>query len=156
MLRWILLAVTHAAALGIGFVAGVYTLPILIASKGPDQVVVSGAASTALFKGRFERNLKGSDRLHWGEGDVFVLRDGIVHSGRLAPGPDYRVYLAPQFVDTKEGFLAIKAASRAVGDVKSFDGFVVVVPADVDVSRYMAVVVWCEAFNAFITAAKYR
>ncbi len=155
-MRWLLLLVSHVAALGIGFAAGIYTLPILIATKGPDQQVVTGAASAALYKGRFERNLKGSDRLHWGEGDVFILRDGVVHSGKLAPGPDYRVYLAPQFVDTKEGFLAIKGASRAVGEVKSFDGFVVVVPPGVDVAQFNTVVVWCEAFSAFITAAKYR
>ena len=28
MMKWILLAVTHALALGLGFAAGIYTLPV--------------------------------------------------------------------------------------------------------------------------------
>jgi len=36
------------------------------------------------------RNLKGSDLLHWGEGEVRVSRNRIAHIGRLAPGPDYK------------------------------------------------------------------
>lgn len=156
MLRWLVRLISHGAALGIGFLAGIYALPLLIAPKGPDAAVVQGATAAALYKGRFERNLKGSDFLHWGEGDVFLLRDGIVHSGRLAPGPDYRLYLTPRFVETKEEFLAVKGASRLVGEVRSFDGFVVVVPHDIDVNAFDSVVVWCEAFGAFITAARYR
>jgi hypothetical protein len=33
---------------------------------------------------------------------------------------------------------------------------VVPVPATVDVSRYKAVIVWCETFSQFITAASYQ
>jgi hypothetical protein len=29
--------------------------------------------------------------------------------GTISPGPDYRLYLAPEFVDDGAGFLAIKA-----------------------------------------------
>jgi hypothetical protein len=79
-----------------------------------------------------------------------------VHEGRLAPGPDYKLYLAPSFVDTKEGFLAIKEKSRRIGDVKTFSGFIVEVPQGVDVRDYTTAVVWCEAFSQFISAAKYR
>ena len=156
MVRWLVLAITHVAMLGIGFAVGVYTLPILTAPKGPDQAALQAAASTALFKGRFERSLKGSDFLHWGEGDVHVMKSQISHQGKLAPGPDYKLYLSPEFVDTKAGFLKVKAASRQLGDVKTFNGFLVDVPTAVDVGRYTTVVVWCESFNAFISAAKYR
>ena len=40
--------------------------------------------------------------------------------------------------------------------MKTFDGFVVDVPAGVDVTAYDTVLVWCEAFGQFITSAKYR
>lgn len=156
MLRWLILAATHVAMLGIGFAAGVYTLPILTAPKAPEIATLRAAVQTAAFKGRFERNLKGSDFLHWGEGDVSVSRDRIAHMGRLAPGPDYKLYLSTQFVDTKAGFLQIKNQSRQIGDVKTFNGFLVTVPPDVDINRYTTVVIWCEAFGAFISAAKYR
>jgi hypothetical protein len=43
-----------------------------------------------------------------------------------------------------------------VGDVKTFKNFVVPMPESVDPNRYSAVVVWCETFSQFITAAKYR
>ncbi|MBX9926928.1 MAG: DM13 domain-containing protein [Hyphomicrobiaceae bacterium] len=34
-------------------------------------------------------------------------------------------------------------------------GFIATVPAGVDVSAYDTVVVWCESFSQFITAAKH-
>jgi hypothetical protein len=43
-----------------------------------------------------------------------------------------------------------------LGDVKTFENFIVSVPELVDVSQYNTVVVWCESFSQFITAAKYR
>ncbi len=43
-----------------------------------------------------------------------------------------------------------------VGDVKTFENFVVAVPAGIDFTKYTAVIVWCETFAQFITAAKYR
>jgi hypothetical protein len=156
MLIVILLIASHAAALGFGFLLGVYLLPILTAPKSPDAETLRSEAARSQFKGRFERKLKGSDPLHWGEGDVGVLSDKVVHEGRLAPGPDYKLYLAPSFVDTKQGFLAIKEKSRRIGDVKTFSGFIVEVPRGIDVRDYTTAVVWCEAFSQFISAAKYR
>lgn len=156
MLRWLVLIATHLLTLGIGFAIGVYTLPILIAQKGPDAASLQQAAQAAIYKGRFERGLKGSDFLHWGEGEVRLTRDRIAHEGRLAPGPDYKVYLAPEFVDTRDRFLGIKDRSRLIGDVRTFNGFLLPLPAGVDPAAYTAVVVWCEAFGAFITAARYN
>ena len=156
MLHVLILIASHAAALGLGFLVGVYTLPILTAPKGPDVAALQATATGALYKGRFERNLKGSDFLHWGEGEVRVLADRVAHEGRLAPGPHYYLYLVPEFVDTKDGFLAIKDKSQHIGEVMTFNGFIVDVPAGVDVGAYTTVVVWCEAFSQFISAAKYR
>lgn len=156
MFRWMLLTASHLIALVAGFAAGIYVLPILTAPSGPDKAELQATVQSALFNGRFERGLKGSDFLHWGEGEVRVTTDKIAHEGRLAPGPDYKLYLAPTFVDTKDGFLKIKDRSRRIGDVKTFEGFVVDVPAGVDVRSFTTAVVWCEAFSMFISAAKYR
>ena len=41
-------------------------------------------------------------------------------------------------------------------DVKTFENCVVAVPASIDPAKYTAVIVWCESFGQFITAAKYR
>lgn len=156
MPRWLLLLGTHALALIVGFALGVYLLPILTEPTGPDKAALQATATAAMFKGRFDRNLEGSDLVHWGEGEVLLTRDRIAHEGRLAPGPDYKLYLASEFVDTKVGFLKIKQSARRIGDVKTFNGFLVDVPESVDIAAYTTVVVWCEAFSQFISAAKYR
>lgn len=85
-----------------------------------------------------------------------ILPHRIAHIGRLSPGPDYKLYLAPHFVETEEAFLAIKDASARVGDVRTFNGFIMEVPADIDVRDYSAVVIWCEAFDQFISSAAYQ
>lgn len=156
MRHWLKLVTTHFVMLVIGFAGGIYTLPILTAPRAPDIAALQNIAIEALYAGRLVRNLKGSDLLHWGEGDVRVSRDRIAHIGLLAPGPDYKLYLAPRFVDTQEAFLQIKDKSTYVGDVKTFKGFIVKVPAGVDVRDYNAVVIWCEAFDQFISAAEYQ
>lgn len=156
MRRLLILIPTHFAMLAIGFAVGIYTLPILTAPRAPDAASLEKIATETLYAGRFLRDLEGSDLIHWGEGDIRVSRNAISHTGRLSPGPDYKLYLAPRFVDTKEAFLQIKDKSLRVGDVKTFDGFIVEVPAGVDVRDFDAVVVWCEAFDQFISAAEYQ
>ena len=80
----------------------------------------------------------------------------IVLVGKLAPGPDYKLYLSPEFVETEADFLRLKDRMVRVGDVKTFNNFLVPVPAGVDPSDYTTVIVWCERFGEFITAAQYR
>ena len=83
-------------------------------------------------------------------------REAITLAGKLAPGPDYKLYLSPEFVETEAEFLRLKSRMVRVGEVKTFENFVVPVPAGIDPAGYRAVVVWCERFGQFITAAKYR
>ena len=91
-----------------------------------------------------------------GEGVLAVTRDAISLQGRIAPGPDYRLYLSPKFVETEAQFEALKADMVQVGDVKTFENFIVPLPADIDPARYTTAIVWCESFGEFITAARYR
>ena len=156
MKRFVVLGVTHALAFAVGFALGIYVLPILIAPKAPLLGEVRALADAAAFTGEFRRDLKGSDLLHWGEGKVFIGKTAVSLAGRLAPGPDYKLYLSPEFVDTKEGFLRVKGRSVRLGDLKTFENFIVRVPESVDLLRYNTVVVWCETFSMFISAARYR
>ena len=64
--------------------------------------------------------------------------------------------MSPEFVETREDFLRVKERSVRLGDVKTFENFIVRAPESVDLSRYNTVVVWCETFSMFISAAKYR
>ena len=155
-MKKLLLLITHALALGAGFSAGIYALPILTAPAAPSAAEVQSQASAAQFSGQFRRDLKGSDLLHWGEGTVSVSRSTITLKGRIAPGPDYKLYLSPEFVETRADFERLKSRMLRVGDVKTFDNFIVPVVGNVDPAAYNTVIIWCESFGQFITAAKYR
>ena len=139
-----------------GFALGIYLLPILIAPPAPTVAEVEAASAEASFSAEFRRDLAGSDRLHWGEGTVSISSSAIALMGEISPGPDYKLYLSPEFVETEEDFNRIKASMQRIGDVKTFKNFVVPLPTGVDPAAFNSVIVWCETFGEFITAAKYR
>jgi hypothetical protein len=147
---------THVLALAAGFGLGIYALPILTAPASPATADLVAQAKAAAYKGTFRRDLKDSDALHWGEGVVSVGTASIALSGRLAPGPDYKLYLSPEFVETEADFIRLKPRMFRVADVKTFENFLVAVPPSVDVARFSTVIIWCETFGQFITAAKYQ
>lgn len=154
--KFLLLTASHAAVAAAGFAGGIYALPILLAPDAPTAQEVAAATGQALFTGQFRRDLKDSDALHWGEGVVTIAPNAISLVGQLAPGPDYKLYLSPQFVETEADFQRLKASMVRVGDVKTFNNFVVPIPSGVNPAQYAAVIVWCETFAQFITAARYR
>ena len=154
--KTLLLVASHIAVAAAGFAGGIYALPILIAPAAPTMEEVKAATTQVQFTGQFKRGLKDSDALHWGEGVVSIAPNAISLAGRLAPGPDYKLYLSPEFVETEADFNRLKKSMVRVGDVKTFENFVVTVPAGIEPVRYSAVIVWCETFGQFITAAKFR
>lgn len=156
MKRVLTLLLSHGLALLAGAALGIYLLPILTAPPAPTAAAVAEGARDARYTAEFRRDLKDSDLLHWGEGKVSIGARAITLQGSLAPGPDYKLYLSPEFVETEGDFARLKPRMARVGDVKTFDGFVVPVPEGIDIERYGAVIVWCETFGQFITAAKYR
>lgn len=156
MKKRLLLLASHGLCVVVGFALGIYVLPLITAPAAPSSAEVAAQARQAVYNGQFRRDLKDSDLLHWGEGQVSVGRQSISLQGRLAPGPDYKLYLSPEFVETEADFARLKPRMVRVGEVRTFDNFVVPVPESIDVSRYDTVIVWYEAFGQFITAAKYR
>lgn len=155
--KWLaLMTVTHLVAVAAGFSAGVYVLPILIAPAPPTLQELAPHIASAQWTGTLRRDLQDSDALHWGEGTVHIGPHGISLQGRVAPGPDYKLYLSPEFVETEADFLRVKPRMLRVGDVKTFDNFLLPLPQGADPARFNTVVVWCETFGEFITAAQYR
>ena len=145
--------VKFCAGLVIGFGLGVYFLPILTAEKGLDAAAIEALSQSALRQGTFVRDLPGSDGLHWGDGVIMANADRIWLDGEISPGPDYRLYLIPKYVETGAEFLQIKADSTQIGPIKAFENFALDIPADLEVTNFPAVLIWCEAFGQFITAA---
>lgn len=156
ILKLIGLMITHMSVLAFGFAVGIYALPIMTAPAAPSKTEIKTTTANALYTAEFTRELKGSDFLHWGEGKVSVSSTHITLLGEIAPGPEYKLYLSPAFVETEVEFEQLKSSMTLIGDVKTFDNFIVNVAPGTELSKYNTVVVWCEAFGQFITAAKYR
>lgn len=152
----IVLGLTHAFVGLFGFALGIYMLPILIAPEAPNASEISKVVASEKYVGEFARDLKDSDNFHWGEGRVSLSPTSIALEGSLAPGPDYKLYLSPQFVETEDDFNRLKSTMLRVGEVKTFDNFVVPLSPGIDLAEFNTVIVWCETFGEFITAAKYR
>ncbi len=110
--------VKFCAGLVIGSGLGVYFLPILIAEKGLDKASITVLSDSALRRGTFVRDSPRSDGLHWGERVIMVNADCIWLDGKIAPGPDYRLYLTPKYVETGAGFQNINAQSVQIGPSK--------------------------------------
>lgn len=155
----LVLIVTHLFVGTLGFLGGIYVLPIITAPTSPTSADISVISANAQYSTVFKKSLKDSDLLHWGEGKVSIGPKFITLMGRLAPGPNYKLYLSSTFVETEDDFNRLKLANVdvvSVGDVNTFNNFVVTVPQNIDPSKYNTVVIWCEAFGEFITSAKYR
>ena len=70
----------------------------------------------------------------------------------------FRVFSWPtrELVRSEAEFLPVKDDSAQVGPVKTFDNFILQIPPGVNPADYKAVVIWCESFGEFITAATYQ
>jgi hypothetical protein len=154
--RVISLIVSHALAVGFGFAAGIYFLPILIAPDAPDQEQVIEAFESSDYVGTFSRDRIDSDSFHWGEGEFSLSTNTAVFSGTLAPGPDYRLYLSPEFVETEADFNRLRSVMVQLGPIRTFENFIVEIPSGVEPSDYSTAIVWCETFGEYITSGTYE
>ncbi len=152
----LVLVASHLFVGVFGFALGIYLLPILIAPDAPSDQQIAAVSQQAVYKTQFVRELKDSDALHHGIGEVTIAKDSISFQGKLTPGPNYKLYLSPTFVETEADFKRLKSTMVAIDDIKTFDKFLVSLPANVDPADYTSVIIWCEAFNEFITAGQYR
>ncbi len=154
-MKKVLLLITHSVMLVLGFALGIYALPILTQPDKLSMMEIGKVATSALFTGQFTPDIEGSDALHYGRGTLYINAEKIAFDGEISPGPDYKLYLSPEFVQTKTAFLANKSKMVNVGEVRTFNGFVLDMPEDINPADYQGIVIWCDSFNIFITAAKY-
>ena len=56
----------------------------------------------------------------------------------------------------KKVFSKKKINGLKIGAINSFNGFLLELPKDLNLENYNSVVIWCESFSEFITAAQYR
>ena len=43
-----------------------------------------------------------------------------------------------------------------VGEVKSFGNYILSIRDGINIENYNSVIIWCESFNQFITAAQFK
>ncbi len=159
--KWLIIAVvaliaSHGAALFAGFSLGVYYLPILIEPAGPSAGEIAKMAADVRYSGTFTDDQPGNDFVHWARGELFITDNSALFEGEIAPGPDYRLYLVPEYVRDEAEFLAVKDRSVVLGDVRTFSRFALDLPAGVDIEDYEAALIWCESFGEFISVARLR
>ena len=65
---------SHTAIGFIGFLLRIYTLPLITAEGKPSQELSDLVKNDAVYKVNFEKDLKGSDFLHWGEGQISIAK----------------------------------------------------------------------------------
>ncbi|MFM2586996.1 DM13 domain-containing protein [Vibrio sp. TBV020] len=155
-MKRIFLFATHLGCIAIGFAIGIYALPILTQPPSPSMNDVQNVTNQALHTATFQRDRQDSDFFHWGEGSVSISSNQVAFVGELAPGPDYKLYFSPKFIETEADFNMNKHQMVKVGEVKSFDRFTVALPEEFPLSEYNTVIIWCETFGEFITSARYR
>ncbi|HAS61278.1 MAG TPA: hypothetical protein DCS35_01135 [Vibrio sp.] len=155
-MRNLLLLASHLIFAAMGFALGIYALPILTQPASPPMQEIQDISQHALYNGMFQRERLDSDFLHWGEGSLAISDTQIVFIGELAPGPDYKLYLSPVFVETEQSFEQYKDTMIQIGDIKTFDRFSLDLPPEVNVAEFNTVIIWCESFAEFITSARYN
>ena len=154
--KTLLLLTTHGLTACLAFAVGIYSLPILMAPPEPSSGALALTIKNTRYVATIGENLKDSDWLHWGKGTFSLGDDYIVFQGKLAPGPAYRMYLSSRFIETEQDFLQHKSTMVEVGKVNSFGNYILPVRADIDIENYNSVIIWCESFKQFITAAQFK
>jgi hypothetical protein len=147
---------SHLMIATFGVALGIYLLPILTAPAAPLTSTITQLSAQSNYTAVISAELKGSDFLHWGEGEFSLSPNTITFVGNLSPGPDFKLYLSPRFIESETEFLHAKSSMLMVGDVKTFENFVTKSTTPIALENYNTVIVWCESFGEFITAAKYR
>lgn len=107
-------------------------------------------------------SFSGVDAVHQGQGNVKILQSGAgttlarFTDFEVTNGPDLKVYLAKSASPSKAsdildgGWVSLGSLKGNIGDQTY------TVPADVDLSEYHSVVIWCEPFRALFAAAPLR
>ncbi|MFT7409493.1 MAG: hypothetical protein ACI9EX_000064 [Oleispira sp.] len=151
-----LLATSHITLAGFSFFMGIYSLPIIMAPVDPSSAALALSIKNTRYVATIADDLADSDWLHWGKGTFSLGDDYIVFQGTLAPGPAYRLFLSPTFIETEKDFNHMKSSMVEVGKINSFANFVLPLDSHIKLNKYTTVIVWCEAFNQFITAAQFK
>ncbi len=115
---------------------GVYTLPIMTQPPASSHTEILAISKAATYKGQFKKELKDSDALHYATGEIYFTDNHIAFVGEIAPGPDYRLYLAKTFIETEADFKVQKHTMVEIANINQFSQFVQPKYRQVDLSSF--------------------
>jgi len=128
-------------------------LAVAPAASATDVATAGAALPATLFAGQFHsvsHETRGTATIHDLGGGHRVLR---LTQFATSNGPDVRVYLVAA-ADAKDNETVTKAGFVELGKLKGNEGDQNYdIPADLDLSKYRAVTIWCRRFSVnFATA----
>lgn len=143
----------------VGFAGGIFIYPYWFLTDVAMEEVTDRDSKTVLATGSFI-HADTADPVHWGTGTVTLLQgagsERLVHLEKdfeVGPGPRFHVYLvAHDAVRSGDDFRMSEMVD--LGRLHAFKGSQTYsIPADVDLSRYQSVVIWCKEFGVLISPA---
>jgi hypothetical protein len=143
---------------GLGVALGFFLFPFVFPPPpAAEQLTDTDRRGRIVAEGTFIHANK-SDPVHWGKGSVAVRQDSVFlgKDFEVGPGPKYHVYLVPKASIRGSGDLSGEKFVD-LGRLRAFKGSQrYVIPADLDLSRFQSVVIWCEQFSVLISPADLR
>jgi len=156
-----LLAFLASGGLGLlgGFALGIFVYPFWFLTGVASEAIPAPEAQRLVATGEFI-HANPSDPIHWGTGQVRVLRHEngahLIHleeSFEVGPGPAFHVYLVDH-PTVRSGGDFERSEMVDLGRLKAFKGSQnYAVPEGIDPARYRSVVIWCKQFSVLISPA---
>lgn len=140
-------AVARAAAAALAWYLG---SPLFIRTTASEELA---GGTSVLARGE----LQFVDAIHNGKGLVLIVQSGSERILRfddvaITNGPDLHVYLS-----NDAGGRYVEGDTLYLGSLRATNGsFNYVLPADLRLSEYRSVIVWCRAFSVLFTWADLR
>jgi hypothetical protein len=143
---------------GLGFIGGIFFFPFIFPPPAAvEKLTQADVVIPIVARGTFI-HADPKDPVHWGRGSMTVRRDSVFleENFEVGPGPKYHVYLMPKAGIRTSG--AVKGQQFVdLGRLRSFKGSQrYSIPANVDISKYGSVIIWCEQFPVLISPADFR
>lgn len=140
---------------GFGVALGFFLFPFVFPPPpAAEQLTETDRRGRIVAEGTFIHANK-SDPVHWGKGSVTVRQDSVflAEDFEVGPGPKYHVYLVAKAPIRTSGDLSGEMFVD-LGRLRAFKGSQrYAIPADLDLSRFQSVIIWCEQFSVLISPA---
>jgi hypothetical protein len=144
-----------ALGVAVGAAAMLFSYPFIFLNNiVADEKLANAEAMSERATGAFI-HANPSDPVHYGMGKVIVFDDTVRLEADfvVGPGPKYKVLLhTARGIRKTEDIHAARYVD--LGPLRAFKGSQnYAIPADMKVSDFLSVVIWCEAFDVLISPA---